>query len=330
MDKKVCTIFLAAMLLALSACTSVSSTQGENSSTSSQAVSYKKMTAEEAKDMMDAGGVTIIDVRTKEEYDTAHVPGAVLIPLDELPARIPALLESPESPVLVYCRTGVRGKMASEALISLGYQKVYDFGGIVDWPYDVTASGENAVPLEDASVPELIPGEKQIPGCRSTLPFPLIMTGESEATDFASPWSAETLGGDPVTQEVLQQSQLTLVHAWGTYCVSCLRDLQELQKLYEMYPRNQLNILAAVASVKRADGSLDEGDIAISKQIVEEAKTGFTQLMPSDDLIQIRLHELNRIPEYFFLDRDGNIVGETLYGSHTAEELSEIVDGLLS
>ena len=42
-----------------------------------------------------------------------------------------------DATILVYCRSGRRSKEAAEKLLALGYQNVYDFGGIVDWPYDV-------------------------------------------------------------------------------------------------------------------------------------------------------------------------------------------------
>jgi rhodanese-related sulfurtransferase len=97
---------------------------------------YRKITAKEAKDMMDDGDVIILDVRTLEEYDESHIPGAILIPNETISDTLPAELPDVNARILVYCRTGNRSSQAAKKLIALGYTDVYDFGGIADWPYD--------------------------------------------------------------------------------------------------------------------------------------------------------------------------------------------------
>jgi len=96
---------------------------------------YSKITAVEAKKMMDNQIVTILDVRTQEEYNSGHIENAVLLPDYEVKAKAENVLKDKNAVILVYCRTGNRSARASRDLISLGYKKVYDFGGIVDWPY---------------------------------------------------------------------------------------------------------------------------------------------------------------------------------------------------
>ena len=99
---------------------------------------YQQITQEEAKNMMDTRDVLILDVREQNEFDSGHIPGAVLLPVgtitkDTAAAVIPEL----DSVVLVYCRSGNRSKTASQALADLGYTNVYEFGGINTWPYEV-------------------------------------------------------------------------------------------------------------------------------------------------------------------------------------------------
>lgn len=97
---------------------------------------YHKITAEEAKEMIDKGDVTIVDVRTEEEYAEKHIPGAILVPNESIGNDSPKELPDKEAVLLLHCRTGVRSKEASDKLVALGYKKVYDFGGITDWPYE--------------------------------------------------------------------------------------------------------------------------------------------------------------------------------------------------
>ena len=103
-----------------------------------QEATYMQITAEEAKEIMDTQtGYVILDVRTQEEFDEAHIPGAVLIPDYEISDRAEDVLTDKGQTILVYCRSGRRSKNAAQALAVLGYTDVREFGGIIDWPYAV-------------------------------------------------------------------------------------------------------------------------------------------------------------------------------------------------
>ena len=96
------------------------------------------ITAEEAKQIMDTEeGYIILDVRTQEEYDQGHIPGAILICHEEIAEKAEKVLTDKEQLILVYCRSGRRSKIAAEALVELGYTNIKEFGGIIDWPYEV-------------------------------------------------------------------------------------------------------------------------------------------------------------------------------------------------
>ena len=98
---------------------------------------YVNITAEEAKQIMDSEeGYVILDVRTQEEYDQGHIPGAILIPDTEINLRAEKELTDKDQLLLVYCRSGRRSKLAAEALVELGYTNIKEFGGIIDWPYE--------------------------------------------------------------------------------------------------------------------------------------------------------------------------------------------------
>ena len=126
--KKLMIILLAVMLL--TAC-------GQDKENNQGAV-YVNITAEEAKQIMDTEeGYIILDVRTQEEYDEGHIPGAILIPDTEIEARAGEELTDKDQLILVYCRSGRRSKLAAEILVELGYTNIKEFGGIIDWPYAV-------------------------------------------------------------------------------------------------------------------------------------------------------------------------------------------------
>ena len=98
--------------------------------------SYQQITQEEAKEMMDSQEVIILDVREQGEYDSGHIPGAVLLPVGTIDETTAAeVIPEKDSTVLVYCRSGNRSKTASSTLAELGYTNIYEFGGINTWPF---------------------------------------------------------------------------------------------------------------------------------------------------------------------------------------------------
>lgn len=101
-------------------------------------VQYRKITPEEAKNRIDSGDdIIIVDVRTGEEYEQRHIQNAILIPNETITTDAkPALLPDYDAEILIYCRSGNRSAQAAKKLIALGYTNVYDFGGIIDWPYE--------------------------------------------------------------------------------------------------------------------------------------------------------------------------------------------------
>ena len=99
---------------------------------------YMNITAEEAKEIMDSQeGYVILDVREQDEYDAGHIPGAILIPYTQIEDKADEMLPDKDQQILVYCRSGRRSKIAAEALVELGYTNIKEFGGIIDWPYEV-------------------------------------------------------------------------------------------------------------------------------------------------------------------------------------------------
>ena len=123
-------VFLLLAVMMLTAC-------GQDTEKDQGAV-YMNITAEEAKQIMDSEeGYIILDVRTQEEYDQGHIPGAILISHEEIAEKAEDVLTDKNQLILVYCRSGRRSKIAAEALVELGYTNIKEFGGIIDWTYEV-------------------------------------------------------------------------------------------------------------------------------------------------------------------------------------------------
>jgi len=92
---------------------------------------------EEAKENLDSNSdIILLDVRTQTEYDSGHIAEAVLLPLDDISEKASEVIPDQEKIYYVYCRSGNRSAAAAQLLVDMGYENIYDLGGIIDWPYD--------------------------------------------------------------------------------------------------------------------------------------------------------------------------------------------------
>lgn len=98
---------------------------------------YKEIYASQAKQMMDEEDVVVIDVRDREEYEDGHIENAISLPLIDIKNTANEKLTNRAKPILVYCSTGRRSKQAAVELTKMGYRRVYDFGGLIDWQFDI-------------------------------------------------------------------------------------------------------------------------------------------------------------------------------------------------
>ena len=144
------TLLMAVMLL-LTACAS----GGQVMDGEDMVRSYTQISQEEAKQMMEQDGAQIIvDVRTQEEYDSGHIPGAICISNESIGTEQPEELPDLDQIILIYCRSGNRSKQAAQKLFDMGYTNVYEFGGIIDWTGQiVTDNTENETQPESPDEP---------------------------------------------------------------------------------------------------------------------------------------------------------------------------------
>ena len=119
------TLLISLSLFSITACSGTSAT-------------YEQISSQQAKNLMDTGSdYIILDTRTEEEFAEGHIPNAILIPHYEIAQRAEKELPEKDQLILVYCRSGNRSKQASQILADLGYTNVKEFGGIIDWKYEI-------------------------------------------------------------------------------------------------------------------------------------------------------------------------------------------------
>ncbi len=95
---------------------------------------HKKISPEEAKQIMESQSCTVLDVRTEDEFVLGHIENSICIPVDDLSQRLDELPDK-SAVILVCCRTGKSSALAAEILDNAGYENVFDFGGLLSWRY---------------------------------------------------------------------------------------------------------------------------------------------------------------------------------------------------
>ena len=142
--KRLTAILPATVIIMLAALIFTGCGSSADDKTAGDKKTYRQVSPEEAAAMMEEEtDYIILDVRTQEEYETAHIPGAICIPNETIGTEDIPELPDKEQLILVYCRSGNRSKQASEKLVNQGYTNIVEFGGINSWTGE-TVSGSEA------------------------------------------------------------------------------------------------------------------------------------------------------------------------------------------
>ena len=101
---------------------------------------FEKISPADAKAMREENSqVIFVDVREEYEYDAEHIQGAILLPLGEIEETASTVIPDLNGIYIVYCRSGNRSNEAANLLVDLGYENIYDMGGIIYWPYETVS-----------------------------------------------------------------------------------------------------------------------------------------------------------------------------------------------
>ncbi len=150
----------------------------------------------------------------------------------------------------------------------------------------------------------------------------------SNTGDSTTVGKFETKGidGKDYTEKVFSDYDLTLVNIFTTWCSPCVNEIPELEKLYEEMKEKGVGVVGVVLDTVGDDGKQDDATVKKASVLQEKTKASYPFLIPDSTMMNGRLNGISAFPETFFVDKEGNIVGETYSGSHTLDEWKEIVE----
>ena len=150
----------------------------------------------------------------------------------------------------------------------------------------------------------------------------------SNAGDSTTVGKFETKGvdGKDYTEKVFSDYDLTLVNIFTTWCSPCVNEIPELEKLYEEMKEKGVGVVGVVLDTVGDDGKQDDATVKKAGVLQEKTKASYPFLIPDSTMMNGRLNGISAFPETFFVDKDGNIVGETYSGSHSLDDWKKIVE----
>ena len=149
--------------------------------------------------------------------------------------------------------------------------------------------------------------------------------GGSEASDGGSlgEFSMEDVNGETYTQEMFADHDLTMINVFTTWCSPCIREIPDLEKLSKEMEDQGVQVVGIVLDVA---GNADEETIEKAKLLAEKTGAAYPFLIPDAGYLNGRLAGISAVPETFFADKEGNIVGKTYSGSRSFEDWKGIVE----
>ena len=149
---------------------------------------------------------------------------------------------------------------------------------------------------------------------------------DPEAIASVGKFESTGIDGDTYTEKVFSDYDLTLVNIFTTWCSPCVNEIPELEKLYEEMKDKGVGVVGVVLDAADEDGNQDEDTVKKAEILREKTKASYPFLTPDSTMMNGRLKGISAFPETFFVDKNGNIVGETYTGSHSLDEWKEIVE----
>lgn len=151
---------------------------------------------------------------------------------------------------------------------------------------------------------------------------------EPERTSFGK-FTAADLNGNEVTQDMFADYDLTMINIWATFCGPCINEMPHLGELAAEYKEKGVQIVGIVVDVLDNTGAISASQVDLAKEIVQQTGANYTHLLPSDDLIQVKLRYVSAVPETVFVDKNGDIVGDPLVGSRSKDDWKSVIDNYL-
>lgn len=141
-----------------------------------------------------------------------------------------------------------------------------------------------------------------------------------------APLSTKTIDGADFSEKDFSDYDLTMVNVFATWCTACVQEIPDLEKLRQEMKDKGVNVVGVVTDTRDESGEENQEAIEKAKLIQAKTKAGYPFLIPDSSYLNGRVKNLQAMPETFFVDKNGNIVGDSYSGSRSLKDWKEIVE----
>lgn len=139
-------------------------------------------------------------------------------------------------------------------------------------------------------------------------------------------FTTQDINGNTYTQDIFADYDLTLVNIFATWCTPCVSEMPDLERLHQYMADKGVNVVGFLLDARDEDGNVSDETLEQAKLLAERTGVTYPILVPDETMLNGRLSGIDSIPETFFVDRDGNIVGKTYSGSAGFDEWLQTVE----
>jgi len=150
-----------------------------------------------------------------------------------------------------------------------------------------------------------------------------------EPVDSLGHFHTTDLEGNAVTSHTLfeeSDAKLTLVNVWATYCQPCLQEMPYLGELAAEYADKGVQIVGIPIDVFDSAGNVDSDQIELAKRYVASTGADYLHLIPDGEMQSNLLREVYYVPNSWFLDSEGKLIGEAVVGSYSKEDWAGLIE----
>lgn len=153
---------------------------------------------------------------------------------------------------------------------------------------------------------------------------------ETEITDASLIFSTEDINEEEYTQEIFENYDLTLVNVFATWCTPCIQEIPDLEELSQSVSEQNVNVVGILLDGADLSGAPDSEAIEKAKLLAEKTGATYPFLLPDTTFLNGYLFEIQAIPYTFFVDSEGNIVGDAYEGSRDFNTWMDVVEAELN
>lgn len=138
-------------------------------------------------------------------------------------------------------------------------------------------------------------------------------------------FSTETLDGQDIDQTIFFGKKLTMINAWTTWCGACVEEMPDLEQLSKELEHMDAQIISIVCDTYDAGDGGNEELLELARRIKERTGITFPTLIPDKNLKEGLLQGILGYPTTWFVDEEGNIIGDPVLGSHSKEDWRTLI-----